>query len=290
MYNFTGVGFDAYGKIYVVKDGRYYWVKYFEQSWHAYAFSINQASIEDGNVILTSKCGVSIVFDGVNKILPLSEQWDDGYIGECGKQYLEYFSELENAVIITRDGSCYGNMEGRYAIPRYTNIFISVDPKSCRPLSPVLPLYKFNFDAGVLGFTNFITHNIEHWRINELGLLEVKPFDGEGIQYIELDEGAVVTQINKFALAINDSILMVNTHNHFVLTNDGRDCIERNYNIICTYYGKFKAIHTYASYKLHDHSFIIFNTNVIKQYGGRIFVKDIVKKNGRVTKPAICAN
>jgi hypothetical protein len=272
----TNIGIDKWGKVFITFLSNTYWLESKPKD------TIDDAQFTDGS----AKILVNNIWYNVVHKLPFiifgpymaayTPRWIDGRIIKTATPKYEFlygnfatFVAGEFTVDLEGDNKCFTCVDDKiFAIDKLTGADI------------YCTLNGTHTDMSVFD-------KIQSWEINYLGLLEIKYFNLVGRVFLcELPQGAIVEQIAPFMLQIDKqktiTHLNINMHDNqrlaFIEHLQNKSTTEIN-----TFYGKYIGI------AIDDKlaTFNILNTQVFKNTYGEIIIGDVIKTNGKKTKPAL---
>lgn len=270
----TDAGFDKWGKIYFIRGGQKRWIK------DGVPKRVQRVCITGGGSIIITLIDKTIIefvehYDANHDYyINTTNLWEKAAVLKFDCSSIINCGDVTNCTLIMPNNHCFENLNpDDYILVCSTHEVIKVNKITGDQLSePLAPSYMLDFP-----FMLKKAQNIERWRINELGLLEISSATTGKLHCIELNAGAVITQIGKFGLRINSDIIYFLRGKIFSTPSSA---LSSKPGIIRTFYGEF------ASNGNAD-EFVIFNTRVTRDRHNNISIHEIVEKNGNVTKPAL---
>jgi hypothetical protein len=263
----TEARFDKWGKIYFIRGNQKRWIK---DGVPKRVQSVYVASGGDHIIItLIDKTIIEFVehYDANRDYyINTTNLWEKAAVLKFDCSPIINCGDVTNCTLIMPNNHCFENLNpDDYILICSTHEVIKVNKITGDQLSePLAPSYMLDFP-----FMLKKAQNIESWRINELGLLEITSATTGKLHCIELNAGAVITQIGKFGLRINSDIIYFLRGKIF---SKPSSALSTKPGIIRTFYGEF------ASNGAAD-EFVIFNTRVTRDRRNNIYIKLFGRRN-----------
>lgn len=230
----TEVGFDDWGKIYVIKSDKKFWatgVKWAGRDFHLTCLIDVRLN---GDVVCMTDIQRStfefriVYYDGAFRD-QLCNKWELGKVFKHDSRNINHFSDPSNDNYVF--ASLFGNKDNKlYRINNYTGEQIG---------EPII---------SPMGYPN--VSQIEYWKINDLGLLEIKTFDDSNVYTCEVNKHAEIKKIDNYALSYDNYTVFVSQKTLIVL-----DCGMTPWKLsqpLRTYFGNYNSTRKYNNEFLVD--------------------------------------